>query len=84
MASWVLLFLSSCSKFKNLDSTLMLVFYYFSVAPFQPSPILLLRVHLNGIGNGRYGFFHPFLTFFSLSRFSFYIDKDQRVMLARR
>ena len=30
----------------------MLVFYYFlHVTPFQPSPMSLLRAHLNGIGN---------------------------------
>ena len=36
---------------KNLDSTLLL-FYNVYISPFfQPSPLSLLRVHLNGIGN---------------------------------
>ena len=33
---------------KKIDSTPM---FFLHVTPFQPSPISLLRVHLNGIGN---------------------------------
>ena len=39
------------SYLRNHDSTLMLSYIIFICHPFHPSPISLLRVHLNGIGN---------------------------------